>query len=160
MEMLSDGIPPPFDRTYPKLTVVTNPPSGAVTYRTRGGEEFKAPPEANWVKVYETGKAVGFNPSRIGEFIGRFGTFDFQRQAGKGLFILPYTPASNYGVGVFMNGAGFSLAQVKILGTTFKIVTGSTAKLEDLYKWWELGWMDANSGEFAKKVPMKEGGGG
>jgi hypothetical protein len=142
-ERLSSG-------THPDLTGTNELPPDAVRYRTHG-EDFYAPPEADWVKVHEAGKEAGIKPSRIGEFIGQFGTFDFQRRESKGRLVRKYKDSGNYGVGVFMHGAGFSLPMVKTLGTMYWLYSHSTAKLGDLYKWWEFGWMDANSGEFAKR---------
>jgi len=51
-----------------------------------------------------------------------------------------------------MNGAGFTLNQLNIIGTIYALTSGSTAKYEDMYKWWTKGWNSANSGMYSKAI--------
>jgi hypothetical protein len=133
------------------LTVSHDVPINAVTYTAPNGEQFYAPPEANWSDVYDAGKDNGLNPISGNQAIGHFGTFDFQRST-EGFFIAPYTNASNFAVGVYMNGAGFSLPQTILLGNPFA-ATMSSNSASSMVKWWTNGWNAANSGTLPKKNP-------
>jgi len=58
----TEGMPDSWDFPKHGLTVTDETPPDAVIYRALDGTEFKAPPEADWFKVYEAGKANGMNP--------------------------------------------------------------------------------------------------
>jgi hypothetical protein len=79
--------------------------------------------------------------------------FDFQRQSDANLFIGKYADASNYAVGVYMRGAGFSLAETQFVAGLFAHTMSSNAGKPEQSTWWTNGWNDANSG----KLPIPPG---
>ncbi|MGC8493283.1 MAG: hypothetical protein ACP5SH_16265, partial [Syntrophobacteraceae bacterium] len=134
------------------LTIIKDVPSGAVTYRTNDGQEFLAPAQADWNAVFEAGKANGLNPFGIRRAVGHFGEFDFQRDGSKKVFYDDYVHASNFAVGVFMRGAGFSLAETKVIGRMYADLKSTNPHKEEQSEWWIRGWMAANFGKFPTKL--------
>ena len=106
---------------HAKLTPFADAPPDAVNCRTEDGEQFDAPAKADWATIYQAGKANGMNPMAALRAIGQFGTFDFQRDEAAGVLYNKYVNASNFAVGVYMRGAGFSLWETKILGELYHI---------------------------------------
>ena len=130
-------------------------PPDAVTYVIPIGDSknsddknvrFKAPPEADFPRVYEAGKANGRDPILMEQCIGHFGTFDFQRDTVKKQYIRNYADASNYAVGVYMNAAGFSLEDTFRLGDKYA-GERSAELMKKQHLMWTRGWNDANSGK-------------
>jgi hypothetical protein len=122
-------------------------PQEAVTHMAPGVGVFKAPPEANFFKVYEDGEASGGDPVRIWRDLGYFGTYDFQRDTAHKRYVKDYRFASNFAVGVYMNAAGFSLARA------IQIAEKYGAKVSDDERKKQIacctsGWYAANSGMF------------
>ena len=136
---------------HAKLRVVHELPSDAVPHLAPDSETFFAPPDADFCKVYEAGKANGRNPIAAWQAIGQFGTFDFQRQEDKKLFISEYTNASNFAVGVYMRGAGFSLEDTKFFGGLYAHIKSSNAGDPNQSAWWTMGWYAADLGMYSKK---------
>jgi RHS repeat-associated protein len=125
------------------ITVVHQVPPDAVMYQLPNNETFYAPPSADFLNEYQAGQATGmFNPSATNAAIGQFGTYDYQRQIGPNgpEFVPAYTNASNFGVGVFMNGAGFSEAETTAIGNTYAFFKSSNSGSAQLTKWWQYGW--------------------
>ena len=135
-----------------KYRVTHNLPDNAVPYSTPGpnGWPFFAPPTANWCNEYAAGQQNGSNPFAMNQNIGQGGTYDYQRDAANQLFIADYTNASNYGVGVYMNGAGFSEYGMIALGEMFALVKSSNAGSDAQMEMWIAGWEAANSGQYSK----------
>lgn len=131
-----------------ELRIIKDVPPRAVTYRTEDGQEFFAPADADWQAVFEAGKANGLNPVGILRTIGQFGKFDFQRDKIDNLFYEKYVHASNFGVGVFMRGAGFSLAETKLIGRLYADWESTNPHKEEQSEWWIRGWKAADSGGF------------
>jgi hypothetical protein len=68
-------------------------------------------------------------------------TADFQRKNGK--FIHDYTNASNYGVGVLMNGVGSSWFETFVAGTGYGLYRSKPAYDANRVTWWYRGYQDA-----------------
>jgi len=148
----AEGMPELWDfPKHPGVTRTDEEPSDAVAYYTPDRQKFLAPPQTDWSAVYEAGKANGLDPIAAWRALGYFGAFDFQRQKDKNLFISKYTDASNYAVGVYMRGAGFSLEETKFIAGLFAHTMSSNAGKPEQSTWWTNGWNAADSGEFAKQ---------
>ncbi len=68
------------------------------------GRRFIAPKGTDWCAIKAAGQANGLNPFAVWKNVGHYGTYDFQRIGGRHS---EYIDASNYSVGVYMNGAGY-----------------------------------------------------
>jgi hypothetical protein len=147
----SDPSGPPDSLPIKGLTVTHDVPADAVKYAAPDGEKFFAPPSADFPAMYAAGKSAGMNPFAINSAVGHFGTYDFQRDSSQDLFIRPYTDASNYAVGVYMNGAGFSLDQTVKIASTFANLMSKNAGTPDQVNWWTRGWNAANAQALPKK---------
>ena len=79
-------------------------PAGSVTVTTPSGTTFQAPNYANFQAAYASGAKDGPNPFALDSDFGHGGTYDYQRVGNT--FISAYTYASNYAVGIGINGAG------------------------------------------------------
>ena len=127
-------------------------PPNSLTFTAADGENFLGPDNADYKVVYNAGKANGKHKSGMVDACGFYGKFDFQRNRGKGYlstgntFYKAYEHASGFGVGVFMNGCGWTLDetihQVKGFAHSFSSNEGNP----DPPKWWTLGWNAAASG--------------
>jgi RHS repeat-associated protein len=139
----------PLDYVDPfGLARITGVPGNAVQYRAGDGALFYAPPQANWDAVNESGYINGPDPVGINAAVGHYGMYDFQRSGGD--FYTQYTPASNYAVGAFMEGAGFSLDATTFIGETFAKWMSSNAGDPNQKAWWKRGWCDAYNNSLAK----------
>ncbi len=131
------------------FTIVHGVPSSAVPYQAPNGQSFYAPPYADYQAVLAAGKANGMvNIGGINNAIGQYGTYDFQRiDAGvMGQSFYPAcTNAANYAVGVFMYGAGYSLAQMQVIRSTYAALNSSNAGASSQADWWANGWNAANN---------------
>jgi hypothetical protein len=139
------------------LEIIQGIPQNAILYKAPDGKWFDAPPHANFEAELFAGQANGmYNLLGINCNIGQFGTYDFQRE-DLGIFgqlrYPAYVNASNYGVGVFMYGAGFSLAQTIEIGTIYAWVNSSYAGSPDQAIWWANGWIAAQSGQIHYNGP-------
>ncbi|MFZ0932087.1 MAG: hypothetical protein WAN11_26040 [Syntrophobacteraceae bacterium] len=136
---------------HSKLRVTHELPSDAVPQLAPDGRTFFVPPDADFHEVYEAIKANGLDPIAASKAIGHFGTFDFQRQEDKNLLISEYTNASNFAVGVYMRGAGFSLQWTKFIAGLFALTMSSNAGDPNQSVWWTNGWYAADLGMYSKK---------
>ena len=114
----------------PPVTHVRQDPNATDIYRTDQDKQyFECPRGISWQGVYDAGKADGGDLTKAGLAVGHFGTFDFQRKVdeeNKPYFFHKYEDASNYAVGVYMRGAGFSLTWTIILAKAFAHATRSS----------------------------------
>lgn len=150
-EQETPGLWQSLTEKHAKLTLFTDAPPDAVSYRTADGEQFDAPAKADWTAVYQAGKANGMNPMAALRAIGQFGTFDFQRDEAAGVLYKKYVDASNFAVGVYMRGAGFSLWETKILGELYAFKNSSNFGEEKQPAWWTKGWEAADKGMYPAK---------
>jgi hypothetical protein len=141
----------------------------AAPYKTSDGTEIIAPPGTDFKAVHEAGQANSIFPNAvinaigsvpgaalnnfngIRNAIGHYGDFDFQRGIDGEVTVhkSDYVDASNYAVGVYMQGAGYSLEDTIAIGKAF---TGQFSQNDGAPKqsaMWEKGWNDANEGKFA-----------
>ena len=89
--------------------------------------------------------------SLMGKAVGQGGTFDYQRPEGpNGRFDSQYTDASNFGVGVYMNGAGYSLHGMNAVGGAYSFLRSKNANSTAQSDWWAQGWIAANNGEVCR----------
>ena len=132
-------------RTAPAqgLTIVHEVPQDAVSFRAGDGTSFYAPPDTNFPAVYADGQAHWQNFIAAFMALRQFGPYDFQRNDRK--FYSAYTNASNYAVGVYMAGAGYSYdATIKIC-TLVADVISSNSRSNTQAPWWARGWNDATN---------------
>jgi hypothetical protein len=126
-------------------------PTDAVSYESGDGTQFYAPPDANFFQVYASGLSIrgvptGFDAAAVTIAVGHGGLFDYQRL--NGTFYSQYTNASNYGVGVFMNGAGYTEDETKLIGSIFAHIFSSNPGDSNRKIWWKRGWEDAEAGRW------------
>lgn len=132
------------------LIKYTQVPANAVQYVSGSGVSFNAPPRADFSVVLSEGSLNGSNLLSLSSFEGQGGMNDYQRFNGD--FYSAYTNASNYGVGVYMYGAGFSADQMIGISETFATLFSSNAGDPTQVYWWLQGWQDAANGTLAKRM--------
>ncbi|MYM90379.1 hypothetical protein GTP91_24805 [Rugamonas sp. FT82W] len=138
----------------PKLTVTRDVPANAVLYKMPNGDAFYAPPNTDWKDIYIAGRIGGLNPFAVHDAVWQFGKFDFQRDATKGMFYRAYTDASNYGVGIYMYGAGYSLSETIMIGSIASFL-GSSNSLDPAQRdYWVKGWKAADA-MYSKDLPVR-----
>jgi hypothetical protein len=127
-------------------------PADVYIYQTGDGMFFYAPPNANFTNVYNDGSSGGYWGMKGAEY--NFGTNDFQRNLGYGdqtakygapnWFFPAYTDGSNYGVGVYMAGAGAGWTTTQNVGWLVAKVSidHSPAAIAKKTGWWWEGWND------------------
>ncbi|MFI4939816.1 MAG: hypothetical protein ACHP7O_05685 [Burkholderiales bacterium] len=121
-------------------------PPDAMICTASDGMNFFAPSKANWNAVHDAGQAGGIDPMAASAAISHYGNFDFQRDKSKNIFMSAYTDASNYAVGVYMHGAGFSLPETKVIGYLYgKAEMSKNAGQPSQTDWWTRGWNAANA---------------
>jgi hypothetical protein len=85
--------------------------------------------------------------------VWQYGTFDFQRNGGRGMksgnldniFYSAYTDASNYAVGVYLNGAGANLWETLAIAKLAADSGSKNAGSPALGRWQTLGWKAAEA---------------
>jgi len=112
-----------------------------------------APRDANYRQVYAAGKAIASAPlpvqiALIRANLRQGGTFDFQRDPVRQETQPAYANASNYAVGVYRAGAGYSLPLARGMAETYALFNSSNYGAENQAAWLEQGWRDANSGRW------------
>lgn len=132
------------------LATLAPTPPGAVKATTPSGDAFWVPKDSNFNDVYQAGQSIQNKPlsdqlTAIGNNIGHGGTFDFQRQGGA--FNGNYTDASNFAVGVYMNGAGYSWPETKALGDIYAYTHDKNGLPPGDEVMWRAGYDAANSGK-------------
>ena len=122
-------------------------PANAVSRVAGDGHSFLAPQSADFPTVFATGRAEGLAGASAN--LGYWGRFYFQRDGDN--FIHSYTDASNYAVGVYLAGAGYSLNATYMIANTFAFSMLSNAGSKAQSEWWGRGWKDATykTGPFA-----------
>jgi hypothetical protein len=71
------------------------------------------------------------------------------------IFINAYRDASNYAVGVYMAGAGYSYSETLAAGTYYSLRHSSNWDSGFAYhiKWWTKGWTDATDDSWPVSHP-------
>lgn len=140
----------------PDLGTLAPPPPGAVKLTTSDGDPFFAPAGTDFNDVYRAGQTIRGKPlndqlDAVGRALGHGGTYDFQRQPGKP-FNGNYRSASNFAVGAYMNGAGFSWPETAALGGLYATLHGRPDVIPDDEPWWQSGYDAAASGQLPTKA--------
>ena len=115
---------------------------------------FFMPPNASFQEEFQAGQSSGLNGATwyaenagiLGTALGTGGTFDYQRNGS--MLYLQYANAANYGVGVYMAGAGYSLPQTISIARSFASIAGSTGNEGQRLSETVAGWSAANQGAF------------
>jgi len=128
-------------------------PKNAEIYYTNKGIPFYVPQGDDFTSEYLAGKSINGDAWAIQAFfanadIGQGGLYDYQRQ--NGIFYPAYTDSSNYGVGVYMYAAGYSLSETIAIGKLFATGMSSNSGSQSQVEYWTRGWQDAQSGKFGK----------
>jgi RHS repeat-associated protein len=117
-------------------------PPGSVSYTAPNGECFPAPERTNWALMYMAGEANGITGAWM---LAQGGPLDLQRSGGN---VYPaYANAANYGVGVYMNGAGVPLWLSNAIGNAYGALNSNNSSQNNWQQWWANGWNAANSGQ-------------
>jgi hypothetical protein len=135
---------PATAQTPTSYTVAHGIPNGSVQYTAPDGQKFYAPSSANFCAEEAAGNTNGMNPFAMNQAIGQGGQFDYQRDNGS--FYPAYTDASNFGVGVYMYGAGFSESEMNAIGNSYSFLFSSNKNAASQATWWANGWKAAASG--------------
>ena len=114
------------------LRVINGVPPGSEKFCSLDGKPFYALAGTDFAVVYATAKANGLNPFQINHNVGQYGVYGFQKLNGD--FYPAYTDASNYGVGIYMDGAGYSLRMTNVIGSAFWELW-SSGKLKNKSDW-------------------------
>lgn len=135
---------------------VKDTPADSAMFTTLDGDQFPAPKGTDFNAVYKAGQATTFRYDYYGikAAVGHFGKFDYQRNMGHGELIgyrnyyyYAYVHASNYAVGVFMNGVGWGLDDTISWATDFAHKNSNNpGDLAEQKKWWTSGWNAAKAG--------------
>ena len=128
-------------RAAGEMTVVHTTPKDAVEITSGDRVKFLAPPKANFKAVFAAGQINGLFGA--GPAVGHSGTFDFQRDGTT--FYSAYTNASNYAVGVYLAGAGYTLGETVFIAATFARAHSSNAGSPSQAECWKRGWNDATT---------------
>ena len=118
-------------------------PNDALTCNAMG-QQFYAPPRFSIKTIATAGKAGGmFNVPAMGNAVGHYGTFDFQRvrdSAGNTTFYSGYTPVSNVAVGAYMYGADYTKVGALAVAKTFKLFVAGNKGAASAPVFTSLGW--------------------
>jgi hypothetical protein len=112
-----------------------------------------APPHADYRQVYAAGQAIAHLPfweqsPPPHAAIAQGGQFDFQRDTTALKIYKAYIPAANYAVGVYMAGAGYTLAETLVFAKAYAFGYSSNDSAQDREEWIQRGWNDAAAGRW------------
>jgi hypothetical protein len=106
-------------------------PEGPYTNLCHSGQvNFLAPASFDFSAVVAAGNAGGVSPFAANAAVGQGGTFDYQRSsnsAGDTVFYSGYTNVSNFGVGGYLYGAGFTQLGASTVANAFAFFKSSNA---------------------------------
>ncbi len=138
---------PPYDSSKP-FTPTPGVLPGSQTVTAPDGTQFSAPPYADFKGAYAYGQSLAPIPTPLDAMgikvgVGYGGIFDFQRSGNS--FYGNYTYASNYAVGILMNGAHYSLGATKSIAAGFGSANSRQIS-NSAPQAWTNGWNAAASG--------------
>ena len=126
-------------------------PSGSKTCTTRSGITFSAPGNIDFSQQQQFAENHYLDLASAYQQVGQYGMFDYQRQPNETNsgydFLGKYSDASNYGVGVYMRGAGFSLPGTIMIGKGYAFFKSKNNSNNNWDLMWASGWNDANDGK-------------
>jgi hypothetical protein len=115
-------------------------------YTLPGLKPFYAPPNTDWNAIQETGAKNGKNPVEDALNEGPGGHFDFQRPQGYfGPVYLDFRIAANLGVGIYMEGAGYTLDEMLTEVTGFAAGYSNANQTSSSF-YWGYGYTSAKNG--------------
>jgi hypothetical protein len=140
------------DKRLPADAIVVKYPDGTPLEDSASPTgKLMAPPRANYQEVYAAGQAIAnvhtpFDVPDIAAALDHGGKFDFQRDRSTRILNSNYVHASNYSVGVYMAGAGYSVADTIRISQGFSVFESSNhaTDKEDQIAWTTRGWNDAH----------------
>ena len=138
----------------PANAVAVIPPDGRpIEDPSSPTQVLMAPPHADFRQVYAAGQLVaplpeGAQLTAAYNAVGHEGTYDFQRIPSQRIIYADYVNASNYAVGVFMAGAGFSMAATVNFAEFYAFVGSSNYGSRQQIQWIKNGWTDATFGRW------------
>jgi hypothetical protein len=132
-----------------RVKILKIPPGSAVC-TTSTGQTLLAPGGVNFNKIYKAG-AIGKGLYFANKYVGQDGVYDLQRPTPN-TFVEHYADAANYAVGVYMNGAGYGLAEMIAWGKLYGQFKSSNSGANNWEDMWTKGWNDANSGKLCSCV--------
>jgi len=122
------------------------------------GSTFPVPNGTDYQGIFQAGQNFRNNGGTllgVGAYVGGGGKYNLQNQAAAlGLPYKYFQEGANVAVGVFMSGAGFSLAQTLFFGQTYGFL-GSTNFAADTTNWsiwWAIGFNDGINQVFPSPV--------
>jgi hypothetical protein len=125
-------------------------PEGPYTNMCHSGQvSFLAPASFDLNAIVAAGQAGGLSLSAANAAEGHGGTFDFQRfsnSAGDTIFYSGYANASNFGVGAYLYGAGFSQTGATEVPGIFALFESSNAGDPSQALYQNAGYQAASSG--------------
>ncbi len=137
-----------YPKEVPKEAIAVVLPDGSpvIDYDSPTGK-LMSPPHANFHEVYVAGTQTT-NLLEINAAIGHYGKYDFQRDGATRTYYAAYKHASNYAVGVYMAGGGFSRETTITISERFASYYSSNYEKERFQRkyWTSRGWDDAHSG--------------
>jgi hypothetical protein len=140
-------------RKPPRDAKVVIPPDGAPITAGDPTTLLIAPPHADFRQVYAAGQTVASLPyaeqiRRGYAALHHGGTYDFQRDPTRQEIQPAYANASNYAVGVYMAGGGYSLQQTPNIAETYAFFNSSNYGSQEQKDWTTAGWNDATAGRW------------
>jgi hypothetical protein len=140
------------EHEVPDDAIAVATPDGRTIYdKDSPTKKLMAPPRANFREVYAAGRAIASLPyseqyRRAHVAIAQEGTYDFQRDVAEQKFFDAYVHASNYAVGVYMAGAGYSLEATRTLAKLYALRNSKNYDSQDQLNWIKHGWKDGKVG--------------
>lgn len=141
----------PVHETPDDAVAVTTPYGGQIYDKDSTTKKLMAPPHADFRQVYAAGRAIASIPYseqyRLAHAaIAQEGIYDFQRDVPQQKFYDAYVHASNYAVGVYMAGAGYSLDATRAMAKLYALRNSKNYDAQDQLDWIKRGWEDGSSG--------------
>ncbi|MGH6840625.1 MAG: hypothetical protein ACREDV_00805 [Methylocella sp.] len=146
-------------RGVPKDAIaVTRPDGTTIDDRESPRNKLMAPPRANFQEIYAAGERIAnwpllqqLDPARTA--LQQGGTYDFQRDVTTNTYFDEYVPAANYAIGVYMAGAGYSLALTYAIAQVYAM--GHSSNWYNYWSrgrsWIKSGWEDGRAGYWKTK---------
>jgi hypothetical protein len=140
-------------REPPNDAKVVIPPDGLPIRAGDPPTLLIAPPHADYRLVYAAGQAIAPLPPfdqipHIRTALRQGGTYDFQRDPIRQETQPVYANASNYAVGVYLAGAGYSLWAARKMAQAYALFNSSNYGSKNQIDWLEQGWRDATAGRW------------
>lgn len=145
----------PYGPHWSDLNIRFGTPKDSCTCKFLG-ETFVVPSGTDFNTIHASGERSTFaDIDTVNRRVGQWGTFDLQRDAAKYEFTPAYTLASNFAVGVYMQGAGAGLFTTSAMGVGYAAKTSKTfrdpGQIGTWLKWWTMGWLAAECGMLSRR---------